>query len=260
MTLGRTRSRSLSPCFSRSASAGQRPRACQREGHGSSPGAGSPAPFPGAAPRAPQGPMPSVGDSQPEQSWRLPEGDGVLGQGCGWRGAFGDRATQAPPARAYRWCIYSLPHVPLQHVGALLNGLLFAEGSVLIFQQQFLPLNGKNSWKRKKGCCPCWCPGEPGVRGMGWSRHHGNAGSACPSSMPRVCGCALRVGTNILGGKFKVLMFDATSSYQGHRCVPGKGHRGVGSRLTAGSAPWGAFSIFSWDKYHQERRRAWADG
>lgn len=31
----------------------------------------------------------------------------------------------------------------------------------------FLPLNGKNSWKRKKGSCPCWCPGEPGVRGMG---------------------------------------------------------------------------------------------
>lgn len=137
MTLGRTRSRSLSPCFSLSASAGRRPRACQREGHGSSPGAGSPAPFPGAAPRAPQGPVPSVGDPQPGQSWWLPEGDGVLGQGCGWRGALGDRATQAPPARAYKWCIYSLPPVPLQYVGVLLNGLLFAEGSVLIFHQQF---------------------------------------------------------------------------------------------------------------------------
>lgn len=122
----------------------------------------------------------------------------------------------------------------------------------------FLPLNGKNSWKRKKGSCPCWCPGEPGVRGMGWSGHHGSAGSACPSSMPRACGCALRVGINSLGGKFKILVFDAAPFYHGHRRVPGKGHRGVGTRLTAGSAPWGTFSIFIQDKYQQER--AWADG
>lgn len=95
--------------------------------------------------------MPSVGDPQPGQSWRLPEGDGVLGQGCGWRGAFGDRATQAPPARAYKWCIYSLPPVPLQHVGVLLNGLLFAEGSVLIFHQQFFATQWQKLMEKEKG-------------------------------------------------------------------------------------------------------------